>query len=496
MEIKKIDWKKWTIISSVVLLAITLLVRILDFAKITKYFPTDNINDISSYMAQLYFLDACGFHQMCGYWYNGFTAFLFTPPGWYWFAYPWYLISGDVKIATFFAVVVTLIIACIFIYKFGKHLNIKPWLRVLFFLIVFANANAIRGFLRTGRPHEMLAWVWFIMLFWILLYYKDKKIDAKIYWTSIIFAAVILTYVAVAIFAAILFLGFVLCKKGNERVQAIIAACGGFLLTTFWSVPYLFNLGDSVVTSLEQGKWLLMFQMELLLKQLGAFIFPVIFLILFYIMWKDKKEKSTFYFFAPLIVLAILFATRITAFIPALKDIFPSPYFSLFIILAAYCLIHILNQQKEKHIIFYLGIGGAIIISCAIALFYTAYFEVPNEEVNDLLELIPKIEERYALFGLPTSIYPKAIVAYAAIYYQKSTYNGHYIHVKDKEYKQEIELLSQAHVKKDCEQFTEKMKILETTEVIGKESCSFFQQCGFTLKAENGGFCLYRQERA
>src|SRR3989338_8766435 len=264
MASKAIDWKKWTIGTSIVLLVITLVVRLLDFAKIIKYFPTDNINDISSYMAQLYFLDACGFHQMCGYWYNGFTAFLFTPPGWYWFAYPLYIISGDVKIATFIAVIITLIIAFVFIYKFGKHLNIKPWLRVLFFLIVFANANAIRGFLRTGRPHEMLAWVWFIMLFWILLYYKDKKIDAKLYLVSIIFAAIIITYVAVAIFAAMLFLGFVLCKKGSERFKAISAAVIGFLLTTFWSIPYVINLGDSVVTSLEQGRWLLMFQQELL----------------------------------------------------------------------------------------------------------------------------------------------------------------------------------------------------------------------------------------
>ena len=63
--------------------------------------------------------------------------------------------------------------------------------------------------------------------------------------------------------------------------------------------------------------------------------------------------------------------------------------------------------------------------------------------------------------------------------------------MKDKEYKQEIELLSQAHVKKDCKQFTEKMEILQTNEMIGKESCTFFQQCGFLLKAENNGFCLY-----
>ncbi len=488
---KTIDWKKWTIGTSIVLLAITLVVRILDFAKITKYFPTDNINDISSYMAQLYFLDACGFHQMCEYWYNGFTAFLFTPPGWYWFAYPWYLISGNVKIATFLAMMVTLTVAFIFIYKFGKRLNIEPLLGILFFLIVFANANAIRGFLRTGRPHEMLAWVWFIMLFWILLYYQDRKINAKIYWASILFAAVILTYVAVAIFAALLFLGFVLCKKGSQRSQAIIVACGGFLLTTFWSIPYLLNLGDSVMTSLEQGKWLLMFQKELLLKQVGAFMFPMIFLILFYLMWKERKKGTTLYFFAPLIGLAVLFATRATSFIPVLKDIFPSPYFSLFIILAAYCLIQILNQQKKNNMLVYLGMLGTIIISCSVALFYTVYFEVPNEEVQDLLELIPKIEQRYALFGLPQSIYPKAIVAYAAIYHQKSTYNGHYIHVKDKEYKQEIELLSQAHVKKDCKQFTEKMEILQTNEMIGKESCTFFQQCGFLLKAENNGFCLY-----
>ena len=46
------------------------------------------------------------------------------------------------------------------------------------------------------------------------------------------------------------------------------------------------------------------------------------------------------------------------------------------------------------------------------------------------------------------------------------------------------------------ERMLEPEKSEETTEVIGKESCSFFEQCGFSLKAENGGFCLYNQKAA
>ena len=69
----------------IILLAINFVYRLADQSQLLFYFPLDYTNDISSYMAQLFFLDKCGFHAFCPYWFNGFTTFQFTSPAWFFF---------------------------------------------------------------------------------------------------------------------------------------------------------------------------------------------------------------------------------------------------------------------------------------------------------------------------------------------------------------------------------------------------------------------------
>ena len=81
-----------------------------------KYFPVDYNNDGSSYMAQLFFLKTCGFHNFCSYWYNGFVNFLHSPPGWYFFTLPILEIFGKVNIAMYLSILLILILSFFIIY--------------------------------------------------------------------------------------------------------------------------------------------------------------------------------------------------------------------------------------------------------------------------------------------------------------------------------------------------------------------------------------------
>ncbi len=473
------------------LLGITLLIRLINQARIINYFPLGTINDIASYMAQLFFMDACGFHRFCDYWYNGFTAFLFTPPGWYFFAYPLLKIFGDVKIAAYISIVLILVLGYVLIYYFGKKRGWSIHQSLFLFLCIFANAVAIRGFIRTGRPHEMFAWLGFLATLFIILHYKDKKIDKKIYLAAGTYALTILSYVAVGMFATIIFGSLFLVKKGREKIHAIIVPIIGILLSSFWLLPYFTNIEQSSLLASHQGSWLITFSSDILLKQLGAIIFPIGFLVMFYWFWKEKKERKELVFYAPWLILALLFVSRITGVLPILKEIFPNPYFTLFIILASYLFVETRWKERFFDKIMIMGSLGIVIVSCIVALFFTAYFEMPSQNAQDVAALVPKIEGKYLPVGFPPDAYDKALVSYAAIYYEKKTPFGFYYHVVPTTYTDEVAKAIEGIEKGDCELWKQQSEKLGIEEAISYRFCEQLDACGMKKKEKSGSFCLY-----
>tara|TARA_Y100000310_G_scaffold339097_2_gene430704 strand:- start:5210 stop:6691 length:1482 start_codon:yes stop_codon:yes gene_type:complete len=474
---------------TIILLALTLLIKLIDQLKLLISFPGGFINDLSSYLAQLYFLDVCGFHQFCSYWYNGFTAFLITPPGWYFFTYPLYLLFGDVKIATYLSMILILLFSYLIIHHFGKKLQIPPLQRVLFFLLLFANANAIRGLFRSGRPHELLAWFLFLLLFFITLIYFNKKITSSFYFTSIIYAFLIITYFSVAIYAGLLFLSLFLVKKNKEKLQIVITVIIGFLLSSFWFVPFLKNIKGTFITTFYPSEWLLVFSMNSLFKQLGAILFPLAFFFVFYITWKQqKKNKKLLLFYTPFIILAALLFFRLTPFIPVLRNIPPTQYFTLFILLTGYLLIT-LKQQKTYLL---LGLSIVALISTVIVLFFTTPYEVHNQDTQDLIELFPYIEGRYIALDLaPKEIYAKPLSAYAAIYHNLDNTLGWYPHVKEQTYFEKVSKLKQAFRERNCAETIKRLKQLNTTTILTHAGCDFLAKCEMQKVVEKHDYCAY-----
>ena len=108
---KRLKFSEKFLYIPVVLLAINLIFRLIDQSKIIYTFPLDLVNDGSSYMALLYFLDNCGFHNLCPYWYNGFISFQLTPPGWYFFTYPLLLIFNNYQVAYFVSILLIFLLS-------------------------------------------------------------------------------------------------------------------------------------------------------------------------------------------------------------------------------------------------------------------------------------------------------------------------------------------------------------------------------------------------
>ena len=479
------------ILLNIFILLLTLVIRLVDQSQLLFAFPGGYINDLSSYLAQLFFLDACGFHAACSYWYNGFTAFLISPPGWYFFTYPFYLLAGDVKVATYISFILIYFLAFVVIYLYGKRQHIRTSYLILFFLLIFANANSLRGLLRSGRPHELLAWLFFLILFFMLLRYYRKPFDTYVYLVALPFAALIITYFSVAVFGGILFLSLFLVKQHKEQLQLIAVAFLGILFSSFWLIPFLLYAPGTFLINALQNSWLLTFSSATLLKQLGAFIFPLAFVVLFICTYRQSSHKKPLLlFYSPFLVLAGLLFFRLTPFIPILQNIGPNPYFTLFTLLAAYLFITL--PKKHMFPLFSLALTFFIIVSSILTLFFTPYFTPQTQDAQDLAELLPFVEERYILLGItPKQVYTKPFSSYAAIYANVTYTRGWYPHVKDQSYFTHVDVLKHSFLEQNCAIFTEKLAYLNTTEVISHTGCSFLAQCGLSLKQEHKGYCLY-----
>src|SRR3989338_7960326 len=147
--------KKKFYLFSILLLLINLVYRFIDQSQMIKYFPLDYANDGSSYMAQLFFMDVCGFHNFCPYWYNGFESFLFTPPGWFFFGLIIYKLVGSITLATYLSLVISFVSAFLIIYFLYGKLGLTKLQRVLMFFLLFGSAQAVGSFIRLVRVHEL-----------------------------------------------------------------------------------------------------------------------------------------------------------------------------------------------------------------------------------------------------------------------------------------------------------------------------------------------------
>ena len=483
----------------IIFLGINFIFRLINQAKILWQFPLDMVNDMSSYMAQLFFLRACGFHALCSYWYNGFTTFHVTPPGWYFFTLPLYLLFGDVKIAAYASMLLIFCIAFFAILYFGKRFSWSIPKRISFFLFFFANAIAIGNFIRLGRVHELFAWLAFCIFAFIILFYKDRPLHNKFFLVSIFYALIIISYLAIGIMSTLLFLGLFLAKKdARDNIKIIIAGLLGFLLSAFWTIPFLLHLPQSFIPYERNAEWLLDFSSAHLLTNIAAFIIPALFLIAFYFYYTSHgKKQHDLLFYSPLIILAILLFTRLIVLVPILNDIWQDPYLIFFIFFTLYLFFSTRFAQTPQCLktpIPY-GILAFTLLSVSISIFITPYFAEHTAADTDLIQLFPSVHHQFAYFTESGDTpYVKAVYSYAPAYYNLTTPGGWYHHLKTPAYLDQFEAFNTAFFNHDCSTFLSFSDQLHTRSFITHdEDCAFLDACGLEHIKTQGIFCLYEQ---
>ncbi len=501
MDFNKIKLNLILKLSSLILF-IYLVFRLKNQAKILSYFPLDITNDISSHIAQLYFLKVCGFHNLCNYWYNGYYLFKFYPPGWFFFSYPLLLIFKRPELATYISIILMLIIIFITIYKIVK-LKQKSWLySISFFLFLFGTAPSISAFFRLGRVTELFAWMIFLILTYTILKYKDKKIDVNFIYFIPFYTILLFSHPTVAIIFHFLLLSLILVKlrKLNELILIISSIIISIILSSFWWYPFINNLesGSRTYEFLPEitnrffdinGQW----TSTVILITLLPLISIVMFFIYFYSKHKDKKELL---FYCPILILGFLVVTKLVTLIPYLNYVYPEPYFIFFIIFILIFLffteINNLPHLIQKLILVLIFIIS--ILSTLVSINETSYYLDHTDLEKNTLELLKKVEGTYVIFDPPSNTsYVKSYYSYAAIYNNLSTPSGWSTSELTEEYNKLLNNLTNSFRNYNCSEFKELSKELNLDNIIAyNEKCNIKEICNLKEKTTKDNICLIK----
>jgi hypothetical protein len=460
-------------------------------------FPLDKYNDWASYMAQLYFLKVCGFHNFCSYWYNGFINFQINQPGWYLFVYPLYLITNNVQLTAYLSLIIIFLASLIIIYVNRIKLGLSKIKVLAFFLFLFGNAIAIGNYIRVGKIHELFGWFNLIVIFIFLIIYKNKKIDKNFLFIIPFYFFAILSHQNSAIIASLAILGLFFIKTLKEKLIMISTGLITIIATSFWWLGYIKNFFNTTSSTIIVANTLKTVNKATLNDNIATILIPIIFFIVlcFYLKSINNKRKEII-FLSPQIIIAFLILTRLILFIPVINHVFPDSY-NMFLLFFAIFMFFNINFELIKKYKFIIIIGLIItsLLSVSLNIIFTANFITHTQLEEETLSLFPYVNERYVIPNSPIrkTSYPNAYYSYGAIYYNLSTSGGWYPSMANYNYIEKLENLATLMKNKDCNKLKSELNELNTSEIIAyDENCNFLNECGFNKKINKSKVCLYK----
>ncbi len=505
MEIGK-QWVRWGIGIACVILFFTLLIRLADQAQMVETFPLDFVNDLSSYMAQLHFLKVCGFLEQCPYWYNGFVHLAVSPPGWYFFAYPFLLLSGSVTFATYASMVALFVLGLCASLFLARRLGLSRVSGVAFFCFVFANAMNVGNFTRLGRLHAFLVLVLSVLFVAIVVSYRNRKLDAKFLWAGVVYGLMMVTHYQETVLFGLLFVSILLTRTAwKERALVGLTGLVALLVASWWVVPFvrtLFAAESSLLAEWNfEGRRLLIFTPELGLTNILGIAVGISVLVCAWLLWKQKIwTRRDLVFFSPVLIFAGVFLARLPAFLPILKQISPDPYTVFFLVFAVLFFLWFVALGKmpawaRKGIA--VGLILLAVVSAFVTLTVTPRFVGHSSVDKEVIGLLSDIEGRFLIFGSAVEgfnrPYGKATYAFAAVNYNLSTSEGWSQPLASSEYLVRLTELKRNFTALSCAELVGELRFFNTTDVITyRDTCNVFAQCGLQEIRKTESACLYR----
>ena len=470
--------------------------RLIDQSKIITFFPLDYGNDVSSVLAQLYFLAEFGFHEVVPYWYNGFELFLAYYPGWFYFALPIYYLTKNLQMTWYLALIIIYALAFILFLLLSKVEKFSFTKGIYFFLFFFANPISIGNFIRLGRTAEFFGWLFFIALFILITYYKDRKLDWKFFLFIPLYSALILTHPMPLILISVLLLSLFFVKNFGEGVVIVFSFVIASLISSFWWIPYVLNLGNTITGFIDYTSSLFIFSGRFLFSNLTGILSSLAFIVLFYIYYTKNKNKKELLFYSFPLILSGLFLFRIVHLIPFLNKIQPDAYILFFLFLGFYLFLKMdFNIYPKLKYLSYSALIVLPILFVIASIIYTPLYPEHGKIEEELNSLMPLIEGKYIMFG---SVYstPRAgaYYSYNAILHNLSTPSGWSPQYASPELNQKLEDVGSFR-ERDTEKFLSAFNDLDLKNIVTfGEHCDYLESLEeFELVEKTENACLYER---
>ena len=478
--------------------------RLIDQSNMINIFPLDKTNDIAPYLAMLYFLKQYGYHAIVPYWQNGFVLFQLYPPGWFYFVLPLYKLTNNLLLTTYISLVFMFFAILGIIFYFNKKLSLTK--KLIFFLFLFCNPISVGNFIRLSRVTELFGWMFFIFIAFLCLEYKDKTIDKKfliLFIPSYFF--LMFSHPGIMVVTPVIIFSLFLVRKWKERTILALSVIIVLLASSFWwYFSFIKNLSNGEIGEVVITEGLLkFFNSQWLWTNIASFIVPFILIFSFYFYWRENKSKRELLFFPPILILNILFLTRLIIYIPSFNKVYPDIYMTIFLFFSLYYFLNskfTINQQK---VIFVLLIIISI-LSISISHFKTPYYEERLQVQEDAIEILNYADGKlfvpvhYRIYLDNGRVYApitdNALYDYGIIYYNLNTSsNGQVAGSSKPDYLESYGKAVQALVDKNCKNFKDGVIDLEAEEIITfQENCEFLKECEFEEKKVIGEVCLFR----
>jgi len=502
ISIKMKDKLDKILLFPIILMGVYFIYRLINQSQIITHFPLDYTNDISAYMAMLFFFAKYGYNALIQNWYNGFILFRIIQPGWYFYTLPIYLITKNILLAAYISLISLFVIGFILLFIIGKNNKFSLIKILAFFVFFFAVATNLGNWIRLGRITELFGWISFIALAAIILYYKNKPLDKKFPFLFIpIYFITIISHFSETMVSQFLVLMLFLIKSKKERYLLILYTLIGLILSSFWWLPFLLNAFKLSISSEPTNFYILRlldFSPQWILRSIASFVAPPILWFTFYYYWKfQNKSKKELIFISPIIILSILFITRLIIFIPFLNRIYPDSHMNLYLFYGIFYFIKTPFDFYSKKIKYFIILTLILlpIFSVSINIIHTPLFKIPGQVENETISVLQKVEGKYLIVTTPQTIetsHPAAYYSYGAIYYNISTSAGWYDAIKESYYINMINNIPIYVKNKSCKDLIKTLKNLNTTEILTYDDyCNNLRYCNLKQKVKQDHVCLY-----
>ena len=485
-----------------------IIILVLEFMILSQnlvYFPMVNVGiDHSFHMARLHFLREYGYQKNVPNWYGGFDVCLYYSPGFSFFSLPFYILSNNILLTTFFSTLVIYLAFLAVIIAFRKKIGFSKITSLTFFSFLVANPFSIWIFLESGRLAEMFAWLIFLPVFFLMVYYYNRDLEPDFILFIPFFSLLAISHVAVFTASLFVVVPFILIKWNRKVTLYFLIS---LIIASPWWISFALNYNSGSLQTSENFYGLMLTGFSHINAQNSGILLPFISLVFFYFYYRRDKDSKKLVLFLPSLLFLVSSSFRLVMFIPVIKQIQVGTYYIFSIILALFFFFKMdLPDKGFFKRVFEVSFQLIPLISILILFTYVHQGSINRSYLpvnSEIISLFSEIDDSFLILG--TGVYNRSIslagmpyfdyplYVYSSVFHNLTTPSGWFPQAPPETLLAKIKETNDLMLSEDCSGFSENLDELNVNYVISYYSgCDNLENCQLTALRNLSSSCLYR----